>query len=119
MASLPASPRPHRPGMLPYHAMEKLIRGAREGKFDPESVRAFLHAVSLFPIGSYVEVSDGRIGQVVRANGEDFTRPVVELRRPHATGDPEVVDLSQWPELKIMRPLSGLPALPAQSIFCM
>ena len=87
------SPRPHRPGMLPYHAMEEILNGARRGLYDPASVRALLYTVSLFPIGSCVRLNDQRVGRVVRSNREHFSRPVVEVWHPHVgEPQPEVVD---------------------------
>jgi len=104
------SPRPYRPPYVPYHAIEEIIRATRSHQFDPDVVRALLRTVSLFPIGSYVELSDHRVGKVIRANGEQFTRPVVEVWDPlEPSGGPEIVDLANQPELSILRPLSELP----------
>jgi hypothetical protein len=35
--------------------------------------------MSLFPIASFVQLSDGTVAQVLRANGPDFTKPVVQV----------------------------------------
>ncbi|HID23576.1 MAG TPA: HD domain-containing protein [Planctomycetaceae bacterium] len=103
------SPRPYRPAYIPYHALEEIIRGTRSHLFDPEVVRALLHTVSLFPIGSYVQMSDGRVGKVIRANGEKYTQPVVELWQPNGLHGPsETVDLTKTPELTITAPLREL-----------
>ena len=72
------SARPHRAGMLPYFAVEKLVRDTAKGLFDPQAVRGLLQAVSLFPIGSYVELNDGYVGRVIRSNAFDYTKPIVE-----------------------------------------
>ncbi|MEX1094621.1 MAG: HD domain-containing phosphohydrolase [Planctomycetales bacterium] len=101
------SPRPHRPGMLPYSAVEQLVQDAHQGLFDPDVVRGLLHTVSLFPIGSFVELSDGRAGRVIRANGADFTRPAVVLPAADPRlGASEVVDLSAVDSLRIVRPVA-------------
>ena len=63
------SPRPHRPGTIPYHAMERILHDVKAGLLDPNVVSALLRTVSLFPIGSFVGLSDGRIGKVIRTNG--------------------------------------------------
>jgi HD-GYP domain-containing protein (c-di-GMP phosphodiesterase class II) len=111
------SPRPHRPGLLPYHAMETLIRSAHAGEFDPIIVRALLHTVSLFPIGSCVELSDGRVGRVLRTNGDVYHRPIVELPAavPDVSSSP-VIDLLEHPDLEIVCPAASCPA-PAASEF--
>jgi HD-GYP domain-containing protein (c-di-GMP phosphodiesterase class II) len=69
--------RPYRRPMIPYAAMETIIRQAQQWRVDPPVVRALLHVLSLFPIGSFVTLSDGSVAQVIRSNGEDFTRPIV------------------------------------------
>jgi HD-GYP domain-containing protein (c-di-GMP phosphodiesterase class II) len=99
------SPRPHRAAMLPYCAMQELIEQAKSGKYCPVSVRGLLHTVALFPVGSFVELSDGRVGKVVRSNREHFTQPVVEAWRRLAPLDVESVDLLKHAELTIIRAL--------------
>ena len=76
------SPRPYRPALLHYHAMEQILHGARQGLYDTAVVRALLHTVSLFPIGSLVEINDGRIGKVLRSNRDAYTSPVIETEIP-------------------------------------
>lgn len=101
------SPRPHRPGKHPYAAMEDLIQGVRDRQFDPIVVRGLLKTVSLFPLGSYVETQDGSVAKAIRANGDAYTKPVVELWEPgNITGAPTVVDLSKESGLRIVRPLA-------------
>ncbi|MCA9114480.1 MAG: HD domain-containing protein [Planctomycetaceae bacterium] len=101
------SPRPHRRAMLPYQAMEKIIHGARDGLYDPDVVRGLLHTVSLFPITSFVVTSDGRVGKVIRTNGDLYTQPVLDVWDP---GDmdkpPEPVDLSEQTDLEVTRVLT-------------
>lgn len=96
------SPRNGRTGLSPYNAIEKLLYATRLGLFDGTVVRALLHAVSLFPVGSTVTLSDGRSGRVSRANHEHYDRPVIEI----VSGDlgivSEIVDLAQEPALRIV-----------------
>lgn len=101
--------RPHRPGLLPYFAVEKLVKDASRGLYDPQVVRGLLQAVSLFPVGSYVQITGNRIGRVIRSNAHDYTRPVVEVWPSGRTAAaPAIVDLTQEPQLAIERPLTGL-----------
>jgi len=106
------SPRPHRPGFLPYKAMEHIIQGTKQGLYDPSAVRGLLHTVSLFPIGSYIQLNDGRHGRVIRANGEAYTSPVIELCTPGASQTDHVLNLNDEQGLKIVK---ALPVLPAYS----
>jgi HD-GYP domain-containing protein (c-di-GMP phosphodiesterase class II) len=105
------SPRQHRPAMMPYHAMERVLRDAARGLYDRDVVRAMLRVLSLFPIGSYIQLKDGREGRVLRA-GDDYTRPVVEVYDPAKPGAPEVLDLgsSKHKYVSVARPLATLSA---------
>lgn len=110
------SPRPYRPGMLPHFAMLEMLRGARSGMFDPEVIRALVHTLSLYPVGSYVELSDGRIGKVIRTNGDEFSTPVVSVWRVGENEKmAEVVDLCQTIEegLTVKTALATLDGLSA------
>ncbi|HEX6985787.1 MAG TPA: HD domain-containing phosphohydrolase [Planctomycetaceae bacterium] len=102
------SPRSHRPAMMPYHAMEKILRDANRGLFDCGVVRALLRTLSLFPLGSYVELSDGRRARVLRA-GEEYHRPVVEICGGPPER-PETIDLAEERTISVVR------ALPATAV---
>lgn len=110
------SPRPHRPGLLPCRAMERILQEVKQGRLDSEAVRALLRALSLFPLGSYVHTSDGRVGRVLRSNGTAYLQPVVELWDPCGRdASVDVVDLSapESAELQIVGPLPDVPPRPA------
>jgi HD-GYP domain-containing protein (c-di-GMP phosphodiesterase class II) len=103
------SNRPHRPALLPYHAISKMLNDVKEGLYDSAAVRGLLHTISLFPIGSFVELNDGRVSKSIRANGPSYDRPILETwRRTNLKGVPEVVDLSARPDLKVVKPLTYL-----------
>ena len=102
-----ATPRPHRPGMVPYYGMKTILKGVQQGLFDANVVRALLHTVSLFPIGSFVKLSDNRVGKVIRANSENYFQPIVEVWRPgRRSSGSSVLNLSQEAGLKVVEPLS-------------
>jgi HD-GYP domain-containing protein (c-di-GMP phosphodiesterase class II) len=48
-------------------------------QYDDSVVRALVRSLSIYPIGQYVELSDGRKGQVVDTNPEDPLHPVVQI----------------------------------------
>jgi len=102
------SPRPYRPALMPSAAVEHLVRQAADGAMDPQVVRALLQMLSLFPVGSRVQLSDGSVGEVVSTNGAEFARPVVRLEgagrvegsneaRDEADGMERIVDLLRSP----------------------
>ena len=103
------SSRPHRHGMLPYYAMEKLIKDVAAGLYDPVAVRGLLQALGLFPVGSYVELKSGLVGRVIRASTGDYSRPMIEVWKAGSVrGAPAVVDLARESTLGIVRPLTTL-----------
>jgi HD-GYP domain-containing protein (c-di-GMP phosphodiesterase class II) len=103
------SPRRHRPALMPYYAVEHIIYGVKNGQFDSSVVRALLKSISLFPIGSYLNLSDQRVARVIRANLEHYGRPVVEIWLPDKLDqESEVVDLSENSQIIIQGPVSRL-----------
>ncbi|MFH1023125.1 MAG: HD-GYP domain-containing protein [Planctomycetota bacterium] len=104
------SPRAYREARLPYHAMEEIIKMGHKRKLDPEVIRAFLCYISLYPIGSWVELSDGRIGRVVAANEEIYDRPVVNViydTREKRLIPPREVNLLEDRTLRVVGALDG------------
>ena len=115
-----SSPRPWRAAMAPYRAMETLIKEAARGKFDREAVRALLHYVSLFPIGSLVRLNTGEIGKVIHATGKTYDRPVIALLFDgHGNPRPDrlIADLSSRPDLKIEGFVDGAMGVPLEAGF--
>jgi HD-GYP domain-containing protein (c-di-GMP phosphodiesterase class II) len=73
------SPRPFRQPLMPYAAMECLLLQAKQNAVDVSVVRALLQVNSLFPIGSFVTLSDGSVARVLRRNGSSYSKPIVQL----------------------------------------
>jgi len=96
-------PRPYRPAQTPYEATRAILIDGSVQKFDQTLVRAFLDAVSLFPIGSVVELNTGTRARVIRANADHHTRPIVE--RLDDRGQPlgQIIDLSSESDVKVVR----------------
>jgi len=85
----------------------KILHDTKAGLYDPEVVRSLLTTISLFPVGSYVALSDGRVGKVLRAAGADYDRPIVEAwTRDDPRGSRTVVNLSGQDELRITSTLA-------------
>jgi hypothetical protein len=102
--------------MLPYYAMEKMVKDVSQGVYDPQVVRGLLRTIGLFPLGSYVELSDGSVGRVIRAN-ENYTRPVLERwNAGHLSAPPTVIDLMYEPELSVRRPVADPKAVPPPAV---
>jgi HD-GYP domain-containing protein (c-di-GMP phosphodiesterase class II) len=73
------SPRPHRPAFLPCQGVYKIIQMARNGLISSEAVKSFLEYVSLFPVGSLVELNNHSIAKVVHANKNALHQPAVTI----------------------------------------
>ena len=76
-----------------------------------EYAKAFLAYTSLFPVGSFVELSDERRGKVIRANGYSFAKPVVSVladAKGNALGEhASREDLAKNTDVQIIRALSA------------
>ncbi len=103
-------PRPYRAPLMPYAAMECLVKLAKSRDLDPEVVRALLQVMSLFPIGSFVTLSDGSVAKVLRRNGNRYSTPIAQLirdgqgQRVDPALDSSVIDLADH-DLKIIQAL--------------
>lgn len=98
------SPRPHRQAHEPYRAIEEILFAAHRGRFDTSAVRTLVRVVSLYPVGSCVWLSDGRMGRVLRSNPEIVDRPLIVAM--DLEQDPpmlESVDLATNPHLTVVR----------------
>lgn len=71
------SNRPYRRPMEPADAIEYIMGGAGSS-FDFDVVQALVRKIDLYPVGSVVELSDGRMAEVV--NNENQMRPVIRLQ---------------------------------------
>ena len=112
-----SAPRPYRRAFAPYKGMEMLIKMGKQQLISEHFVMAMLKSVSLFPVGSIVELNDGRIGQVIAANRFHLARPLVsivsEKEQPLLdSSETYPVDLSNDTSLQIIR------SLPFGSIDC-
>ena len=96
------APRPHRLGIQGYYAVKYILDDVKAGKFDPKVVRALLEITSLFPIGSYVELTGQQVGRVIRTGGADFDKPTLEVwPRDDLDAEPAVINLKEETTIQI------------------
>ena len=63
----------------------------RERSYDDSIIRGLLYTVSLFPIGSYVYLSNRKIAQVIDTNPDNPKTPIIQyLTEKEADGSPKV-----------------------------
>ncbi|MCS6975411.1 MAG: HD domain-containing protein [Gemmatales bacterium] len=105
--------RPHRPAVPPRTALAETLTEAEKGRLDTE-LAAYLLGISFYPVGTLVELSDGRIGSVVAVHQQPMdlataSRPVVRILMD-AQGQPvplpSYVNLAQCDGLYIVRGLT-------------
>ena len=68
-----------RPAVMPYAAVAGMLQQVHGRSADTTVLRSLLRVLSLFPVGSAVQLSDGSEAVVLRGNGDLYTRPVVRL----------------------------------------
>ncbi len=64
--------------IVPCDAVAYLISGASRGQYSAKAVNGLLKAVTTYPIGSIVELSDTTKARVIRSDGDDFASPILE-----------------------------------------
>jgi HD-GYP domain-containing protein (c-di-GMP phosphodiesterase class II) len=107
--------RPYRTPLTPYRAVEELVQLAAKLRYDPRIMRAFLRLIGLFPIGSWVKLSNGEYARVIGGNYDTYDRPQICTMfkdNPNLKAlvgettsriDPNrVINLDQRPDLKIV-----------------
>jgi len=73
-----SSRRPHKDAKDSHTGIMELLKN--EGKqYDDTIVRALVYSLSIYPIGLYVLLSDGKKGQVVDVNPDNPRLPIVEI----------------------------------------
>ena len=71
------APRHFREARSSYEAMLEMLQN-HDHAYDETVIKALLFSFSLFPIGAYVALSNGRIAQVTDVNPKDPRNPIVQ-----------------------------------------
>jgi HD-GYP domain-containing protein (c-di-GMP phosphodiesterase class II) len=107
--------RPYRTAMPPATALTETLTEAEKGRLDAELARGLVQ-ISLFPAGTLVELSDGRIAVVVaaaaaRADWSEAARPVVRIladAQGRTPDRPVYLNLAQCRDRSIVRALTDI-----------
>jgi HD-GYP domain-containing protein (c-di-GMP phosphodiesterase class II) len=86
-------PRSYREAKLPYVAMEETVKAASTEALWKPAVRGLVRAAGLYPVGSYVELTDGDIARILAANPERYDRPLVQPVDTHGHLCDQPIDL--------------------------
>ncbi|MBR1537714.1 MAG: HD domain-containing protein [Treponema sp.] len=99
------SPRTYKEARSLYEATIEMLTNKNK-MYDDIVLRALVQAVSLFPIGTYVYLANGKIGQVSESNPADPRLPIVELvNEKNELGNPKTV-MTDNEKNKIVRVLN-------------
>lgn len=91
------SNRPYKAGWDPAESLRKMAEWA-SGHFDGKVFQAFVKSLGIYPIGSLVRLSSGRLGVVIEQTAKSLTTPSVKVfysTKAEMRIVPEVVDLSR------------------------
>lgn len=91
------SSRPHRKGIGPAEAIRMMTQWGAE-QYDQDIFRAFVDCIGMYPIGSLVRLSSGKLGVVVEQSADSPTTPKVKVFFAPEAGfckPPEIIDLSR------------------------
>ncbi|MBI2889200.1 MAG: HD domain-containing protein [Nitrospirae bacterium] len=100
--------RPQRTARTFMQAVELLLSEARD-RFPEYMWIAALGAFTLYPPGSIVTLSSGRVARVLRTHSEAPMRPVVEILGDRTSRQPQLADLRHLPFVHITGQVSAPP----------
>jgi hypothetical protein len=101
-----AHPRADRPALVVYNVLKEVI-DMRRTIFDTKLVKALINIVSIFPLGSLVNLNNNEIGRVIGTSHLHPTRPKVEIlldSRGRPQKPPRQMILEEEPMVYIVNP---------------
>ncbi len=99
------APRHHRSAQSSHDAMVEMLKNTGK-QYDETVIKALLYSMSLFPIGSYVFLADGRVGLIADTNPEDPKNPIVQLINEKTENGTDKFVKSGTGEIQIKRVLT-------------
>jgi len=96
--------RPYRNRLLPRDAIRELIKQHKE-EFNHDILKMLIESISLYPVGSFVQLNSGDVGQIIAVHDRLPLRPKVRLNMDRHGNHivPRIVDLQAQPNLRVSR----------------
>jgi len=96
--------RAYRKRLLPRDAIREILINHKKS-YDPVFLKGLIESISLYPVGTYVQLNSGDIGQVVRVRHRLPLRPVVHLSMDRKGNNIKArdIDLESQPNLMVER----------------
>ena len=91
------SNRPYKAGWDPAESLRKMAEWAN-GHFDPTVFQAFVKSLGIYPVGSLLRLTSGRLGLVVDQSPKSLLTPRIKVffsTRSNTRIRPTLIDLSQ------------------------
>lgn len=99
------APRQYRSARPKYEAMLEILRNTNK-QYDENVIKALLYSFSIFPIGVYVYLANGKIAQITDTKPDDPRHPIAQiLGEKAADGDPRTVETDEGSN-KVVRVLN-------------
>lgn len=97
----------YRHSIMPFETLKSIIN---TGNFDRELAKILLEELSVYPEGSWVQLSTKEIGKVIKVHRESIFSPVVEIfidRENRHIKKRKIVDVSKDNSISVLKPLNG------------
>ncbi len=101
--------RPHRAALPAHEAFKKMLRDDEAGKYESDIVRRLISHVGLYPVGSWVKLSNEEVAKVVGINRGYPLKPRVTVIFDHngwKLKQAKSIDLVSMSAISILRPVS-------------
>ena len=99
------APRHYRSARPKYEAMLEILRNTNK-QYDENVIKALLYSFSIFPIGVYVYLANGKIARITDTKADDPRHPIAQiLGEKAADGDPRTVETDEGSN-KVVRVLN-------------
>jgi HD-GYP domain-containing protein (c-di-GMP phosphodiesterase class II) len=99
------SSRPYREAREGYAGMVDILKN--DGKqYDDLVIKALVYSLSLYPIGSYVLLTNAKIGQVIDVNTDNPRYPVVLILGSRTPDGKETIIQTSENGVRILRPIT-------------